>query len=322
MANEMRSALRKPGKISLVVPVYNEGRGLRALWASVSQVMNSLDYDWELVLVDDGSRDDSWDVIRALSGEFPRVKGVMLSRNFGKELALTAGVESAQDADAVICLDADLQHPPALIPEMVAKWEEGYEIVATIRESVADYSMLKTLGSKGFYWFMRKFTDLDIPPNSTDFRLLDKKVVETLKRFTEGSRMFRGLIDWMGYKKTYLPFAAPARSEGAPAYSFKKLFNLAINSFTSFSLVPLRFVGYLGALIVAVTAPLLLVMAAGNYLWGANITALAFFTVFNTLLIGVVLCALGMISLYIGHIHTEVVNRPLYIVRERSGTWE
>jgi len=309
-------------KISLVVPVYNESKGLDALLSRVDEVMSKLPYDWELILVDDGSRDDSWNVIQSLSARDPRVKGVMLSRNFGKELALTAGVEAAVCSDAVICLDADLQHPPEIIPQMTAKWEEGYEIVATIRESVADYSMVKTLGSKGFYWFMRKFTDLDIPPNSTDFRLLDKKVVETLTRFTEGSRMFRGLIDWMGYKKTYLPFAAPARSEGEAAYSFKKLFNLAINSFTSFSLVPLRFVGYLGLLIVAVTAPLLLVMAAGNYLWGANITALAFFTVFNTLLIGVVLCALGMISLYIGHIHTEVVNRPLYIVRERSGKWE
>lgn len=311
-----------PGKIALVVPVYNESKGLHALLSRIDQVMSSLPYSWELILVDDGSADDSWKVIQELSDKDGRVKGIMLSRNFGKELALTAGVESAEGADAVICLDADLQHPPEIIPLMTAKWEEGFEIVATIRETVADYSMIKTLGSKGFYWFMRKFTDLDIPPNSTDFRLLDKKVVETLKRFTEGSRMFRGLIDWMGYKKTYLPFSAPARSEGTPAYSLKKLFNLAVNSFTSFSLVPLRFTGYLGLLIMLVTIPLLAVMAAGNYLWGANITALAFFTVFNTLLIGVVLCALGMTSLYIGHIHTEVVNRPLYIVRERSGEWE
>ncbi len=308
--------------MALVVPVYNEGRGLRALVEKVEAVMSALTYDWELLLVDDGSADDSWNVIQGLSEKNPRVKGLMLSRNFGKELALTAGVEAAEDVDAVICLDADLQHPPDLIPEMIEKWEQGYEIVATIRETVADYSMVKKAGSKAFYWFMRKFSDLDIPPNSTDFRLLDRKVVDTLRRFTEGSRMFRGLIDWMGFKKTYLGFAAPAREEGAPAYSLKKLFNLAVNSFTSFSLVPLRLTGYLGLLIMAVTIPLLLFMLTGNALWGANYTPLAFFSVFNTLLIGVVLCALGMVSLYIGHIHTEVVNRPLYIIRERSGEWE
>lgn len=312
----------RAGKLSLVVPVYNEGRGLYALAERVAAVMDGLPYAWELVLVDDGSRDDSWDVIAELSARDPRVKGLMLSRNFGKEMALTAGVELAEDPDAVICLDADLQHPPEIIPELVKKWEEGFEIVATIREKVADYSFVKRHGSRAFYWFMRRFTDLDIPPNSTDFRLLDKKVVKTLERFTEGSRMFRGLIDWMGYKKTYLSFCAPARSEGQPAYSLKKLFNLAVNSFTSFSLVPLRFTGYLGLLIVAVTLPLFFFMFAGNALFGMNITALAFFTVFNTFLIGVVLCALGMMSLYIGHIHTEVVNRPLYIVREKAGHWE
>lgn len=188
--------------MALVVPVYNEGRGLRALVEKVEAVMSALTYDWELLLVDDGSADDSWNVIQGLSEKNPRVKGLMLSRNFGKELALTAGVEAAEDVDAVICLDADLQHPPDLIPEMIEKWEQGYEIVATIRETVADYSMVKKAGSKAFYWFMRKFSDLDIPPNSTDFRLLDRKVVDTLRRFTEGSRMFRGLIDWMGFKKT------------------------------------------------------------------------------------------------------------------------
>ncbi len=317
-----RPAHRRGGKISLVVPVYNEGAGLYALHERLCAVMDALPYDWDCILVDDGSRDESWRVVEELSRRDPRIKGLMFSRNFGKEMALTAGVEAAGAADAVVCLDADLQHPPEIIPELVAKWEQGFEIVATIREKVADYSLVKKLGSKAFYWFMRRFTDLDLPPNSTDFRLLDRKVVETLGKFTEGSRMFRGIIDWMGYKKTYITFCAPARSQGEPAYSVKKLFNLAINSFTSFSLVPLRLAGYLGLGIMAVTLPLLAFMFFGNWFFGMNITAIAFFTVFNTLLIGIVLCALGMMSLYIGHIHTEVVNRPLYIVRSRAGTWD
>ena len=317
-----RSASGRSGKISLVVPVYNEGQGLYALRDSITSVMDATAYDWDCILVDDGSRDGSWGIIEELSAADPRYKGLMFSRNFGKEMALTAGVEHAADADAVVCLDADLQHPPEIIPELLAKWEEGYDIVATIREKVADYSLVKKVGSSAFYWFMSRFTDLDLPPNSTDFRLLDRKVVETLSKFTEGSRMFRGLIDWMGYKKTYISFCAPARSQGEPAYSVKKLFDLAINSFTSFSLVPLRLAGYLGLLIMTVTVPVLGIMVLANWFFGANITTLAFFTVFNTLLIGIVLCALGMMSLYIGHIHTEVVNRPLYIVRSRAGTWD
>lgn len=317
-----RSASGRGGKISLVVPVYNEGPGLYALRDSLVAVMDATAYDWDCILVDDGSRDGSWNIVEELSAADPRFKGLMFSRNFGKEMALTAGVEHALGADAVICLDADLQHPPEIIPELLAKWEEGYDIVATIREKVADYSLVKKLGSRAFYWFMSRFTDLDLPPNSTDFRLLDHKVVETLSKFTEGSRMFRGLIDWMGYRKTYISFCAPARSQGEPAYSVKKLFDLAINSFTSFSLVPLRLAGYLGLLIMTVTVPVLGLMVLANWFFGANITTLAFFTVFNTLLIGIVLCALGMMSLYIGHIHTEVVNRPLYIVRSRAGTWD
>ncbi|EHJ48997.1 glycosyl transferase family 2 [Solidesulfovibrio carbinoliphilus subsp. oakridgensis] len=313
----------KPGAtIVLVVPVYNEDQGLCALRDRIVAVMDRIPYDWSCILVDDGSRDASWSVIESFVAADARFKGIMFSRNFGKEMALTAGVEAALGADAVICLDADLQHPPEIIPQLIAKWEEGYDIVATIREKVADYSLVKKIGSKTFYWFMCRFTDLDLPPNSTDFRLLDRKVMETLSKFTEGSRMFRGIIDWMGFKKTYIAFCAPARSQGKPAYPVKKLFNLAINSFTSFSLVPLRLAGYLGLIIMAVTLPLLCGMVLGNWFLAANITPIAFFTVFNTLLIGIVLCALGMMSLYIGHIHTEVANRPLYIIRSRAGAWD
>jgi dolichol-phosphate mannosyltransferase len=308
--------------LAVVVPVYNETQGLEALYARLSAVLEALPYDWRIILVDDGSADASWLKIKELSDRDERVRGLRLSRNFGKEMALTAGVELCNGVDAVICIDADLQHPPELIPTLTAKWEEGYEIVATVREAEADYSPLKKMGSKAFYWIMTRWSDLDIPPSSTDFRLLDRKVVETLLRFTERTRMFRGLIDWMGYKKIYIPFKAAARDSGQAGYSFKKLFNLAVNSFTSFSLLPLRFTGYLGLLIIAISMLLLFVMMAGNVLWGANYTPMAFFTVFNTFLIGIVLCGLGMVSLYIGHIHTEVVQRPLYIIRERAGRWE
>ncbi|WP_027190415.1 glycosyltransferase family 2 protein [Fundidesulfovibrio putealis] len=308
--------------LAVVVPVFNEARGLDALYARLKDVLESLPYGWQIIMVDDGSPDDSWEKIQEIAARDERVKGLMLSRNFGKEMALTAGVELCPDVDAVICIDADLQHPPELIPTLTAKWEEGYEMVATVREAVADYSPMKKLGSRAFYWVMTRFSDLDIPPSSTDFRLLDKKVVRTLLKFTERTRMFRGLIDWMGFRKTYIPFVAPARDTGQVGYSFKKLFNLAVNSFTSFSLLPLRFTGYLGLTIIGVSLLCLAFMMIGNLIWGANYTPMAFFTVFNTFLIGIVLCGLGMVSLYIGHIHTEVVQRPLYIIRERAGRWE
>lgn len=311
-----------PKSLAVVVPVYNESQGLDALYERLKNVLETLPYRWQIILVDDGSRDASWPKIREIADRDQRVKGLMLSRNFGKEMALTAGVELCPEVDAVICLDADLQHPPELIPTLAAKWEEGYEIVATVREAVADYSTLKKFGSKAFYWIMTRYSDLDIPPSSTDFRLLDRKVVKTLLQFTERTRMFRGLIDWMGFKKTYIPFVAPARDTGQVGYSLKKLFNLAVNSFTSFSLLPLRFTGYLGLTITGVCLACLAFMMAGNMLWGANYTPMAFFMVFNTFLIGIVLCGLGMVSLYIGHIHTEVVQRPLYIIRERAGRWE
>lgn len=311
-----------PKSLAVVVPVYNEAQGLSALYARLKSVLEPMPYAWQIILVDDGSRDRSWEAIKDLACQDDRVKGLTLSRNFGKEMALTAGVELCPDVDAVVCIDADLQHPPEIIPQLCEKWEEGYEIVATIRESVAGASAVKRFGSKAFYWVMTRYSDLDIPPSSTDFRLMDKKVVRTLLRFTERTRMFRGLIDWMGFRKIYIPFAAPARDTGEAGYSVKKLFNLAVNSFTSFSLLPLRFTGYLGLSIIGVSLFLLVFMMTGNMLWGANYTPMAFFTVFNTFLIGIVLCGLGMVSLYIGHIHTEVVQRPLYIIRERAGTWE
>ena len=304
-----------PAKVTIIIPVHNEGAGIAELHRALGDVLAGLDgYDFRMLMVDDGSADDSWKRIESLAKADPRVRGISLSRNFGKEMALTAGVEHAGDVDAVICMDADLQHPPEVIPRMLEAWREGFQVVATIRRTVADYSMVKRVGSKLFYAIMSRYSDLDIPPNSTDFRLLDRQVVETLRTFKERARLFRGLIDWMGFKKTYIEFHAPCREQGRPAYSFQKLFNLAVNSFTSFSLLPLRFTGYLGVFITASALVLLAYMAFSMAFLGEIYTAMAFFMVFNTFLIGLLLCAVGMVALYIGHIHTQVVERPLYII--------
>jgi len=248
----------------------------------------------------------------------PKNKVLDLSRNFGKEIALSAGVNETEYADAIICIDADLQHPPELIPKLIDSWNKGIEIVATIRTSIEKQPLLKRIGSKLFYWLMSKISGVKMRAQTTDFRLYDKKVIQVFRNVTERQRMFRGIMDWMGFKTTYVQFKANARQEGEAGYSYLKLWHLAINSITSFSLWPLRITGRIGVLITLSSGGLLLWMLF-NYLMvsKALYSPLAFVVVANTFLIGLVLMSIGLVALYVGSIHTEVINRPLYIVRER-----
>jgi dolichol-phosphate mannosyltransferase len=233
---------------------------------------------------------------------------------------LTAGVlESTEELDAVILMDADLQHPPSAIPQLVQQWESGHQIVTTQRKSIR-YSMWREIGSNFFYFMLNNFSKLNIQQKATDFRLLDKQVVKVIKDFPERNRFFRGIIDWVGFKKTSIIFDSPDRTGGKSTFSFNGLFNLAVNSFTSFSLMPLRVTGYLGVAVTAISATLFFYMVISHLVLGLTIfTKLAYFVVFNTLLFGIVLVALGLIAWYIGNIHTEVSGRPLYIVQDRAG---
>jgi glycosyltransferase involved in cell wall biosynthesis len=306
-------------KIAIIVPVYREARNLPHLYKRLEEVTETLPtYRWEYIFVNDGSPDNSLYILRQLAAIDDRVKVLDLSRNFGKEIALTAGVHEAETADAVICIDADLQHPPELIPTLVAKWVEGHEVVATIRTSIDRQPLFRRVGSNVFYWLMGKISGLPIKSQTTDYRLYDKKVVAAFKHATERERMFRGIMDWMGFRRVYVEFQADARTEGEAGYSYRKLIGLAVNSITSFSLWPLRLTGYLG-LVITLISSLLLVWMLANFLIKSQFqyTALAMVVVANTFLIGIVLIAIGLVALYIGNIHTEVINRPLYIVRER-----
>lgn len=304
-------------KVSIVIPIYCEEKNISGLYQRLEQVTASLpDIHWEYVFVNDGSLDNSISILKQLAHTDSEVKIIDFSKNFGKEVALTAGVHSVY-ADAVICMDADLQHPPELIPQLIEEWLKGAEVVATVRKSIDKQSLLRRLGSYGYYWLMSKLSGLDMISQTTDFRLLDKKVIEAFRTVTERNRMFRGIIDWMGFKKVYVEFHADSREEGEPGYSYSKLLSLAINSLTSFSLWPLAVTGYLGMLITT-TSGLLLTWMLGSYLFNnkAGFTPLAIVVVANTFLIGIVLMGIGLVALYIGTIHTEVINRPLYIVRE------
>ena len=308
----------KRDRVSIIVPVYNESSNLKILLDSLRNVREQMpSYEWQYVFVDDGSHDDSLFILEEESTDDPAMKVLSFSRNFGKEIAMTAGLESVSES-SVIFMDADLQHPPELIPSMVQEWEEGAEIVATIRNSVEGHSFLRRIGSWVFYALINRISDSQMMQKTTDFRLLDQKVVDVLRVFTERGRLVRGLIDWMGFKKVYVEFDAPSRTVGQSEYGYGKLLALAIGSLSSFSLFPLRLVGYIGLLISTLSGVLLVYMLLNQWIFHWTVfTPLALVVVGNTFLVGLVLCALGMLALYVGTIHTEVINRPLYIVRSR-----
>jgi len=313
--------MKKKNKIAIIVPAYNEEDNLRIFFKETNEIIQNLeDYTWEFIFIDDGSDDSTWRIIDEMSNFHKSVRGVRLSRNFGKELALTAGVlESTEELDAVILMDADLQHPPSAIPQLVQQWESGHQIVTMQRKSIR-YSMWRKIGSNFFYFMLNNFSKLNIQQKATDFRLLDQQVVKVIKDFPERNRFFRGIIDWVGFKKTSIIFDSPGRTGGKSTFSFNGLFNLAVNSFTSFSLMPLRVTGYLGVAVTTISGILFLYMVISHLVLGLTLfTKLAYFVVFNTLLFGIVLVALGLIAWYIGSIHTEVSSRPLYIVQDRVG---
>ena len=304
-------------KLSVIVPVYNEEKNVSLLYQALVQIATELsNYEFEFIFVNDGSKDNSWQTLEKIAVD-SRVVAIDFSRNFGKELALTAGVQNCT-GDAAIFLDADLQHPPALIPQFVKKWEHGAEVVAGIRKSTEKKSFIKDVGSKVFYALMRRFSRNVVTQNSTDFKLIDRKVINELVKFTEHNRLFRGLIEWMGFKTETIEFTAAERINGVASYSIKKLINLAVNSFTSFSLFPLKLAGYLGILITTISFLLLCVMLIFKFILHSNMfSAISYIIVSNTFVLGIVLIALGLIALYIGQIHAEVIGRPLYVIREK-----
>ena len=308
----------KNKRISIVVPVYCEARNLAKLWEEIQDATRGLYiYDFEVLFVNDGSTDDSWTEATRLSSIDERVVAIDLSRNFGKEMALSAGIFHAR-GDAVICLDADLQHPPKYIPQMIRAWEEGAEVVEMVRKNSDHESLMRKVSSRLFYLILNRISDFSIQPQTTDFRLIDRKVAEAFNKISERQRMTRGLIDWLGFRKTKIQFIAGKRNVGDSVYSFRKLINLAIISFVSYSSLPLRFVLVVGCGTTLVSF-LGLLWVGGFTIWAPNVfhfTTMAFAIVFNTLLIGIVLSALGLVALYVNKIAEEVRERPLFVVRE------
>jgi dolichol-phosphate mannosyltransferase len=303
--------------ISIIVPVYNEADNLPMLYREIARSSDALPYQFEMLFIDDGSHDESAKVLHRFARKDRRVRLIRFSRNFGKEAAVTAGLHAAR-GNAALIMDADMQMPPSLMHQFIDKWEAGAEVVVGVFKS-RNLSLVKRWGAKLFYQIMQRIGHTKITPNATDYRLLDRKVINVFNQFTERNRITRGLIDWLGFDRDYIYFEQQPRQFGAPSYTFSKLVGLAVNSFTSYSLLPLRLAGYIGALILAVSLPGGTFLYLERYVFhdymhlGTNgTTMLGVVTVF---MVGLVLACLGLMSMYIAHIHAEVTNRPLYVVR-------
>lgn len=303
--------------ISIIIPVYNEAKNVPLLYQALNKHLKELPYKFELIFVDDGSKDDSAAVIRSMAANDDRIRFVELARNFGKEAATSAGLHRAK-GHAALMIDADMQMPPKLIGDFIKQWEQGTEVVIGVFAS-RNMTWLRRTGARVFYRIMGTISNTRVVPHATDYRLLDRKVVKVFAQLTEQNRMTRGLIDWLGFKRSYIFFDQAPRKHGEPTYSMKKLIDLAMNSFTTYSLVPLKFAGFLGMFILTISIPGGIFLFIERWIlndplhWGINgTTMLAVMTLF---LVGVVLTCLGLISLYIGHIHAEVKHRPLYVVR-------
>ncbi len=305
--------------ISVIVPVYNEEANIPGFFSALSEVLKGMSsYEWEIIFVNDGSTDGTAAALEKLADS--RVASLEFSRNFGKEAALTAGLNKAR-GDAVLMIDADLQHPVSLIPEFLRRWETGIEVVIGLRSKNRG-SFLKRLGSYLFYRIIRTISSVKLMPSETDFRLLDRAVIDAFNRLPETNRMTRALIDWLGFRRDYISFEPDERARGSASYSLGKLIRLAFNSFVSLSLIPLRLAGYLGVLIIMTAGPLGLYILIGKYLadwkFASSFSGPAQLAILITFLVGIVLTSLGLVALYIAHIHAEVLGRPLYILRDKK----
>jgi len=301
--------------VSVVVPFYDEKENLEALWKEIRAALDRGGIGGEILFVDDGSRDGSHLVVERLHERDPSVRLVRLSRNFGHQAALTAGLDLAR-GEAVISLDADLQHPPALIPEMVRLWrEEGWAVVNALRRRMEDAGLLKRVASRLFYALWKRLSEVEIRPGSADFRLLDRSVVDALKELPERHRFLRGLVPWLGFPQTEIFFEAPARHAGKSKYSIKKMFRLAVDGITSFSAAPLQVTALAGA---AVTALAFLYMVYAFVQWARGAVQPGWSSLIAAVLLlgGIQLLALGVIGLYLGRVYNEVKGRPLYVLRE------
>lgn len=300
-------------KLSLLIPFYNEEEQIPLTLETVVPIMTSTGFDFEIILIDDGSRDQTWAVIEAASRQDQRLIGLRFSKNFGKEAAVCAALDKAE-GDAVILMDGDLQHPPAHIPEMIRLWQQGFEIVEGIKSSRGRESLAGKLNAALFYGLFRRFTGIDLR-NASDFKLLDRRVVLEWRRLSEHDTFFRGLSAWLGFKRTTFSFDVAQRQAGSSKWSVFRLLALSLNAITGFTAVPLQFITFLG-LIMLTGSFILAVQTLVNFFIGHADTGFTTVILLLLLIGGSIMISLGLIGIYIARIFTEVKGRPRYIIAQ------
>ena len=306
--------------VSIVVPVFNEEDNLEHFYQAVSAVMEKTKYDFELIFVDDGSRDRSREILRRLEEEDARVQPIFLSRNFGHQLALTCGLDHA-DGAAVIMMDGDMQHPPALIPTLIGKWKEGYDIVQTVRTATEDAGPIKKITSAGYYTIINSISKTPVLPGGSDFRLMDRKALDVFLKFREHSRFIRGIVGGLGFKTASLKFEAPARHAGVSKFNMRKMLHFAVDGILTNSTTPLRAAFYAG-IFAGIAGIILILHVLYAYLTGAVVPGWTTLTILVSFFGAVNLVGLGIIGEYIGRIYEESKNRPLYWLSGDTGSTE
>jgi dolichol-phosphate mannosyltransferase len=315
----MEDSANKNIRYSVITPVFNEIEGLREFYTVLSAVMKTLDEPWELLLVDDGSQDGSRELIWQLAEQDHHLVPLIFSRNFGHQIAVTAGMDHAR-GDAIIIIDSDLQDPPQVIPDLIAKWKEGYEVVYAVRREREGETWFKRTTAALFYRLIDRITDVRIPLDTGDFRLIDRSVLQTLNSMREKQRFLRGMSAWVGFNQIGVPYDRKSRFAGKSKYPFKKMVKLALNAVTGFSSLPLQIAEYTGVFLLfssLVYGIIWIIFAAAgrSFLPGQALTILMI------LLVGGVICLfLGIIGEYISRIYEEAKARPLYILRETPKT--
>lgn len=303
---------------SVIAPCYNEEGSLPELYRQVKAVMEQTGQSWELVLVNDGSRDRTAEIMRNLHAADPRVHYIDFARNFGHQIAVTAGMDYAQ-GQAIIIIDADLQDPPRLILDMIARWQEGYKVVYAVRTSRTGESWFKLTTAKLFYRLIYRITDVNIPVDTGDFRLMDRKVIDAMKQMKERHRFIRGMTSWVGFPQTGVYYARQERFTGETKYPLRRMVKFAWDAITGYSYVPLQLATFLGFSIATLSILSILVVIVARLSGSQAFAGQATTLIMVLFLGGVQLISLGIIGEYLGRIYDEVRGRPLYVVNEAVG---
>ncbi|HRH66697.1 MAG TPA: glycosyltransferase family 2 protein [Bacteroidia bacterium] len=303
--------------LSIIIPIYNEAGNIQILFERLSQVIRGMKQDAEYVFVNDGSRDNSMELIKTLAQSNPDVRYLDFSRNFGHQVAVAAGLDYCTGECAII-IDADLQDPPELIPELYKKWKDGFEVVYAKRRSREGESFLKKFTAKLFYRTLKRITSIHIPVDTGDFRIIDRKVINVLRKMPEQQKFLRGQISWIGFRQTYIEYDRDERHAGKSGYTYKKMLRFALDGITSFSNLPLRFATITGFVVSGIAFVLILYalyerLVTKNYVpgWASLMLAVLFIG-------GVQLISIGIIGEYISRMSSNIRNRPLYILRETN----